>query len=241
MFDRLRARLRRTFRVRHVPFDGFTLVGYRKDIPKGMIHMLLYGDYEAPERRAVKDVVRPGDRVVDIGACMGVVSLTAARIAGAGNVVAFEPNPQAATVAADNFALNHCPIAIEAAAVGARAGTATLAVGNGSWLGAAIGGSYNNLIQVSVWSIGDVIARYAPTILIMDAEGMEVEILPACPMEGLRALVVEFHETPGRPEVIGGLRRLLSERGFFRNAKLSTTGELVCTEVWTREAAPVPG
>lgn len=205
-----------------------------------MIHTLLSGDYETPERRAIKGVVRPGDRVVDIGACMGVVSLTAARIVGANNVVAFEPNPLAAKVAADNFALNHYPIAIEAAAVRAEAGTARLAVGNGSWLGAAIGAAYDTLIEVPVWSIGDVIARYAPTILVMDAEGMEVEILPACPMQGLRAVVVEFHETPDKPEVIGSLRRHLSEHGFSRDAMLSTIGDLVCTEVWTRKAAAEP-
>jgi FkbM family methyltransferase len=240
MFHRLRSRLRRIFRARHVPFDGFTLVGYRKDIPKGMIHMLQSGDYETPERCAIKGVVRAGDRVVDIGACMGIVSLTAARIVGADNVVAFEPNPLAANVAAANFALNHYPITIETAAVRAETGTAKLAVGNGSWLGAGIGASYDTLIEVPVWSIGDVIARYAPTVLVMDAEGMEVEILPACPMEGLRAVVVEFHEAPGKPEIIESLRRHLAQHGFSRDAKLSTTGGLVCTEAWTREAAAPP-
>jgi FkbM family methyltransferase len=235
MFDRLMARLRRLFRVRRVGFDGFTLVGYRADIPKSMIHALLAGDYEGPERHAIKHVVRPGDRVVDIGACMGVASLTAARIAGASAVAAFEPNPLAAAVATENFALNRLPVTLENAAVGAATGTATLAIGRSSWLGASIGGGHAIKVDVPVRAIGDVIAKYDPTILVLDAEGMEAEILPACPMHRLRALVVEFHLDPKQPEIVEGLRRHLAAQGFQRDPDLSTTGALVWTEVWQRD------
>jgi FkbM family methyltransferase len=234
MLDRLRTRLRRLFRAKQVPFDGFTLVGYRKDVPKGMIHALLYADYENPERRAIKAVVRPGDRVVDIGACMGVVSLTAARIAGAANVIAFEPNPAAAAVAADNFVLNGLAVRLERAAVGSQAGTARLAIGEGSWFGASIGGSYATTIDVPVRTIAEVLAAHEPTILVLDAEGMEADILPACPMQGLRALVVEFHHAGVKPNVIDGLRQDLVAKGFKCDQHLSTFGDLVSTEVWAR-------
>jgi FkbM family methyltransferase len=234
VLDRLLTRLRRLFRVRHVAFDGLTLVGYRSDIPKSMTHALLSGDYETPERRAIKSVVRPGDRVVDIGACLGVVSLTAARIAGAGNVTAFEPNPSAAAVAAENFALNNLPVTLERAAVGARTGVAALAIGRSSWLGAAIGGGHEITVEVPVRSIDDVIAQYDPTILVLDAEGMEAEILPACPMQGLRAVVAEFHPAAVGPEIIDRLRSHLVQQGFQRDALLSTSGDLVSTEAWLR-------
>jgi FkbM family methyltransferase len=236
VLDRLQARLRRLFRVRHISFDGFTLVGYRGGVPKSMINALLAGDYEGPERQAIKGVARPGDRVVDIGACMGVVSLTAARIVGADQVVAFEPNPAAATVAAENFAINNLPVTIERAAVGAAAGTATLAVGSSSWLGAAIGGGHAHAIEVPVRAIGDVIAQYDPTILVLDAEGMEAEILPACPLQGLRAVVAEFHLSAVAPDIIEGLRHHLAAQGFQRDEALSQFGALVCTEAWRRHA-----
>lgn|GEM_PF-1120876 len=235
VIERLTARLRRAFRVRRISFDGFTLVGYRHGVPKSMTHALLAGDYENPERHAIKGVARPGDRVVDIGACMGVVSLTAARIVGAEAVVAFEPNPAAAIVAAENFALNNLPVKIEHAAVGVAAGWATLTVGSSSWLGAAIGGGHATTIEVPVCAIGDVIAQYRPTILVLDAEGMEVDILPACPMGGLRAVVAEFHLSSLGPDSIEGLRRHLRAEGFQRDAQLSEAGDLVCTEAWTRE------
>jgi len=235
LIDRVRARLRRVFRVRRIAFDGFTLVGYRRGVPKGMTHALLAGDYEVPERLAIKGVARPGDRVVDIGACMGVVSLTAARIVGADRVVAFEPNPAAAAVAAENFTINQLPVKLENAAVGASGGVAKLAVGRSSWLGASLGGGHKDSIEVPVRSIGDVIAQYDPTILVLDAEGMEVEILPACPMQGLRAVVAELHLSSVAPDLIEGLRRTLSDHGFHRDERLSQFGDGVCTEAWTRE------
>lgn len=234
MFDRLQARLRRLFRVSTVPFDGFRLIGYRRGVPKGMIHALLAGDYERPERRAVKEVVRPGDRVVDIGACLGVVSLTAARIVGADNIVAFEPNPWAAAVATANFALNGLPVALERAAVGAAAGIATLAIDRRSWLGASLGGSLERRVEVPVLSIASVITAHRPTVLVLDAEGMEAEILPACPMHDLKAVVVEFHRSALGPEAVGKLQQLLAAQGFHRDARLSTSGETVSTDVWTR-------
>ena len=80
-------RLRRFARVRHVSIDGLRLIAYRQDIPKHVSQMLVRGDYEMPERRAVSQLLRKGDRVLEIGSCVGVVALTAAKIVGAENVL----------------------------------------------------------------------------------------------------------------------------------------------------------
>ncbi len=229
-------RLRRLLRFRTIPFDGFSLVGYRNGVPKGMIHMIARGDYETPEREAVKAVLRPGDRVVEIGACLGVVSLTAARIVGANSVFAYEPNPAAAAVARENFRRNRLDVAIVQRAVGAKPGRLDLGIGEGSWLGAAIGHHFmgGSRVGVEIEAIGDIVARHRPTVLVMDAEGAEAEILPACPLDGLRAIVLELHEDPTNPEHMGRLRRLLAAEGFTRNPKLGAASGLVATEVWLR-------
>ena len=82
-----------------------------------------------------------------------------------------------------------------------------------------------------------MIATCDPTVLVLDAEGMEVDILPACPMQHLRAVIAEFHLAGVDPGVIHGLRLHLGAQGFARDAALSTCGEMVCTEVWTRAQA----
>ena len=227
-------RLRRLFRAGTLPFDGFRLTGYGHGVPKDMIHRIARGDYENPEREAAKAVLRPGDRVLEIGGCMGVVSLTAARIVGAENVVVFEPNPAAASVARKNFERNGLPIRLENRAVGPEAGRTELAIGGSSWLGASIGGAFEDgqKISVDVAAIADLVGDLRPTVLVMDAEGFETAILPACPLAGLRALIVEFHEAPGAPERMEDLRHLLRNASFVRDETLSVAGDGVSTEVW---------
>lgn len=229
-------RLRRFFRRPLIAFDGLTLLGYGHGVPKGMIHMIARGNYETPEREAVKAVLKPGDRVLEIGACLGVVSLTAARIVGAANVFPFEPNPAAAAIAQRNFAMNGQQIALEAKAVGAEAGTLDLGIGEGSWLGASLGDHFvgGSRVKVEVAAIAELVNRLRPTVLVMDAEGAEVSILPACPLEGLRALVIEFHENPADPAMIGRLRQHLTGAGLARDPALGLVGTTVSTEVWLR-------
>jgi len=224
-------RLRRFLRVPRVTIDGFTLIAYRRDVPKHVSQMLVRGDYEVPERRAVAEIVRRGDRVLEIGSCVGLVALTAARTAGADNVLSFEPNPDAARVAQENFARNGLPITLKNEAIGTSDGTLALSIAPDSWLGASGRRAINGrTLTVPMRSIASVVAAFKPTVLIIDTEGMEEELLPACPLAGLRALVIEFH-----PDVIGndGIARLqvhLGAQGFSRNERLSAAD----TETWER-------
>jgi predicted methyltransferase len=52
------------------------------------------GDYEADETRSLPDVVRVGDRVLELGAGMGFVSTILAKRTKAAKIVAMEANPQ---------------------------------------------------------------------------------------------------------------------------------------------------
>jgi FkbM family methyltransferase len=224
-------RLRRFARVRHVAIDGLRLIAYRQDIPKHVSQMLVRGDYELPERRAVSQLLRQDDRVLEIGSCVGVVAMTAARIVGAENVLSFEPNPLAAKVAQENFALNALPVPLTNAAVGAEDGTLNLRISPESWLGASGRRQFEGrTVTTPMRSIANVVAEFKPSVLVMDTEGMEAELLPACPLANIRAVVVEVH-----PDVIGtdGVARLalhLRENGFALSDDLSS-GD---TQTWTR-------
>lgn len=227
-------RLRRFLRVSSVTIDGFRLIAYRAGVPKHVSQMLVRGDYEVPERRAVSEILRQGDRVLEIGSCVGLVALTAARKVGAANVLSFEPNPDAAAIARENFARNKLPVELMNAAVGTSEGTLTLTISPESWLGASGRRQIDGrTLNVPMRAIAGVVDEFKPTVLVIDTEGMEEEILPACPLAGLRAIVAEFH-----PDVIGqdGVARLqayLRQQGFVRNARLSAAD----TETWERAAS----
>ena len=232
-------RLRRLVRTRHVSIGGLRLVAYRQDIPKHVSQMLVRGDYEMPERRAVSALLRNGDRVLEIGSCVGLVALTAARIVGAANVLAFEPNPAAAKVARENFALNALPVELVNAAVGVEDGTLDLRISPDSWLGASGRRQFEGRTVVTpMRSIARVVDAFKPSVLVIDVEGMEDELLAACPLTGLRALVVEVHPDVIGPDGIERIGRHLQDCGFTPIGSLSS-GD---TQTWERgPASPVSG
>ena len=170
--------------------------------------------------------------MLEIGGCIGLLSMTAARIVGPENVLVYEPNPHAAATARCNFKTNGLPIRLVERAVDATHGTATLSVGHDSWLGASL---YRDLpgapCPVAVDAIADIVAQERPTTLVLDAEGAEVSILTHCPLDGLRLIIVELH-----PDVIGDrgmalIRDTLTEGGFMRAESFCQAD----TEAWTRE------
>jgi FkbM family methyltransferase len=226
-------RLRRLLRTRHVTIDGLRLISYRHDIPKHVSQMLVRGDYEMPERRAVSALLRKDDRVLEIGSCVGVVAMTAAKVVGARNVLAFEPNPAAAKVARENFAANGLPVELVNAAVGVADGTLDLRISPDSWLGASSRRQFEGrTVTTPMRSIAGVMHDFKPSVLVLDTEGMEEDLLAACPLDGVRALVVEVH-----PDVIGaaGIERLgtrLRDCDFTQVSRLSS-GD---TQSWERAA-----
>lgn len=229
-----RYRLLRMLKPRRLYLDGFDLIAWRSTMPKHIAALLARGDYEGPERRALVGLLRPGDRVLEIGGCIGLLSLIAARIVGPENVLVYEPNPQAADTARRNFDANGMPIRLVERAVDAVAGTATLSVGHQSWLGASM---YQNIgereIAVTVERIGDIVAKERPTALVLDAEGAEVSILTHCPLRELRLIVLELH-----PDLIGEagvvvIRHTLTAAGFMRIGAFCEAE----TEAWLRDCS----
>ena len=96
MYDRLAA-----MRPEVVVVDGHTV---RLDATDSLL-LGVNGTYEAAELELFARSIRPGDTVLDIGAHIGLYTLTAARASGpTGRVVAFEPST-------DNFALLEANVA----------------------------------------------------------------------------------------------------------------------------------
>ncbi|MCC6008102.1 MAG: FkbM family methyltransferase, partial [Rhodobacteraceae bacterium] len=77
----------------------FTVDGVRMDIPERMLvpnlrAALEEARYEGQERRALRAHLRPGDRVLELGAGAGLLAVLAARVVGAEAVTAVEANPE---------------------------------------------------------------------------------------------------------------------------------------------------
>lgn len=100
-YDDLGAPVSRIARTRHGP-----MLYVRHDLYIGR-SLELYGEYAQLEIDVLLRCLRPGDRVIDAGANIGVHTLAFARAVGpAGRVIAFEPQQPIFQVMCANMAMN---------------------------------------------------------------------------------------------------------------------------------------
>ncbi|MGH7267355.1 MAG: FkbM family methyltransferase, partial [Candidatus Rokuibacteriota bacterium] len=131
-------------------------------------------DPDWPEMRFIRDhLVQPGDVVFECGAHHGCTTVMLSRWVGDGGaVVAFEPVPANCAIIEKTLALNAITnVTLERKAVGATAGTVRIdGISNSSVLPSGRG------IATPQVRLDDYAARN-PTLLKLDVEGYEVEVL----------------------------------------------------------------
>jgi len=156
--------------------------------------------YEERFDAALLDAVRAGDTVWDIGANVGLYTDKFLRQVGpTGRVVAFEPSPRNAGGLQTRFnnvsQVTVCPVALAE-----QSGVATFFV-NGD-----AGGTTDSLVersagavahQVAVHRGDEYFATFPPSVIKIDVEGFELEVLRGMPAvlssPGLRSVLIEVH------------------------------------------------
>jgi FkbM family methyltransferase len=144
------------------------------------------GVYEAGTLSVMQKCLRTGDRVLDVGANIGLMSLVAARSVGAeGKVYAIEPEPETFDLLKMHIRLNAAsniiPLNI---AIGSARGSASLHVRNGGSPGSATlvpaEDERERRWEVCVESIDGLCAArgiQALRLVKIDVEGWELEVL----------------------------------------------------------------
>jgi FkbM family methyltransferase len=164
---------------------------------------LWLGTFELELLRTLRDFVRPGTVVYDVGANLGYLSLALARAVGAsGQVVAFEPLPDNFSRLQANLRLNREGDRIRAveAAVGVRSTRSRFFSHTSGGMGKLEGSSgrrfeYADSLEVQVICLDDWVYRNgeaAPALVKIDVEGGE-----ALALEGMARLLRE-----ARPQVL---------------------------------------
>ncbi|HWF51439.1 MAG TPA: FkbM family methyltransferase [Solirubrobacteraceae bacterium] len=138
------------------------------------------GTSEPEEQALLQAELGPGAVFYDIGANVGFFSTLAGRLVGpTGRVFAFEPFPLSADRAEANAALNHLgQVTVIRAAVGRGPGRATLAVSDHHATHRIVPDGEG--IEVDVVSIDDWLRNGdvpPPTLVMIDAEGAELDVL----------------------------------------------------------------
>jgi FkbM family methyltransferase len=203
---------------------SFTLRGLTLCLPEAALkgnleRALSSGRYENQEADALLLHLRPGDRLLDLGAGLGFICALAAGVLGEGAVFGVEPGPETVKLARRNLAANGFPGVklMRGAVVGEGEGEVEFGQRPAFWASALKGpeGWPENaeVIRVPARPIGKLLARFAPTVISCDIEGGELEVLTRA-LPGVRLVVVETHPLVYGPDGVERITLALVAQGF---------------------------
>jgi FkbM family methyltransferase len=198
--------------------DGFRLaVDHERWSPK-LVRRVLSGRYEVEERRLIPRVLSPDDRVLDIGAGIGLVAMLCARVVGPDRVFAYEANPEIVACARHNFQTNGLPVSLaHAAVVGpSHAGDGVeFFLREHFWSSSLIdpGAGARRVVAPAV-ALRELLERHAPSVIVADVEGAECELFEDVDLSGVDKLCIECHTRYLGARKVSDLVASLLARGF---------------------------
>lgn len=222
---RLFKNLKRAIRMRRRDFSyqGLVVPLHRSGMNDGVRNALYFNLYELPEINGLTSVIRPGDRVLELGAGLGIISALAGRAAGpSGRVLSYEANSALLADTQAFFAENGVANVTLVNAVlvteqdpKPRQFHLAKSFAESSLLGAK-GRGERGTVTVPAESLSRVLLDFKPDVLICDIEGAEVELFPMFPASTLRAAVVELHPDRLSPGQIQSIHDGMAAQGLHR-------------------------
>lgn len=183
----------------HYSHFGVRLKTGPQDLPKNVRGHIFKGGYEDVEAELAQAVVTQGDRVLEVGTGIGFVSILCAKLAGQGRVTSFEANPVLEPMIRANYAENGLTPDLRMRAVTVDGTPIRFFADPGILSSSLIDRDLpSDEITVESTPIAEAMAEVAPTVIVMDVEGAEVDLLPAADLSGVRALIIEVH-----PHIVG--------------------------------------
>jgi len=203
-------------------------------MPWGFRSRFFFNAYEKEERSLCLKYIQPQDQILELGACIGVVSCICNRILkDSSKHVAVEANPELTSWIERNRQHNRASFLIEQGMLSKTS--------NGDFRieRFIVSGSANTttgtLVKVPVISIEEICNKHqlVPTIIVMDIEGGEISFLKEnriwltqnCEM---KTIILEMHPAIVGIKVVGHLRGDLESLGFILQ---ETLGSVEC---WQR-------
>lgn len=214
----------RNFCLRHfrtLPFRGLKVPIRRIGMNNDVLLALWNDFYETPEIAGLTAMIRPGDRVLELGTGLGIVTALASRATGpSGRVRSYEANPALIEATRNFLAAHDCGNTEVVHAVlvpGDDGGTRRFhlagSFAESSLLGAE-GRDPQGAVEVPAEPLARVVADFRPDVLICDIEGAEAEVIPALDASNLRAAVIELHPDRISPDQIAAIHATLEGYGL---------------------------
>jgi len=214
--------------------NGCTFIIPKDQTSREYRSSFLSNQYEVEDLEVVRACIRPTDRVLELGACLGVVSCTTNKVlADKSRHVVVEANPFCIPWLHRNRDLNQCQFLIEHCAV-SQEREVTFHLNPRMIVSSSIqsNGASNIPVRVPARSLQELDSRYGPfTALIIDIEGAELETFENARalLRHYRIVIVELHDWALGEKGLKRCREILSEAG------LQCRKQVKWVEAWERD------
>ena len=203
--------------------------------------------YEGEEIAGALQVVSSGDRVLELGAGLGIVGAVTALNRRPEAVLSFEANPAllphinalyAENGLSDRIRVENCVLL----AGPDQPHSVTFHVHN-SYLGSSLIESATRQtrpVSVPVADFDTTAAAFGATVLLMDIEGGELDLLRQIDLTRFRAVVLEFHPAVYGIDGMKECKRILRKAGFAQVTERSSRTVWTCERVGVVASESVP-
>jgi FkbM family methyltransferase len=184
---------RKITRARSVTIDGFTVEADQALIGYTATKALWRGTYEEAERFLVQKALRPGDRVIEAGAGLGVVTMNIAKIVGEANLIVYEASPVTAKLLERNLERNGFRIEVRRRGLSDSDSGTQFVHANNIRGSSAVAKRDGQAMDIPTDDIARVLADFSANTLVLDIEGKEIDVLLKAPLQSIEKVIVEIH------------------------------------------------
>lgn len=202
-----------------VRLDGCKFSIAKDRVPSNVVDLLLSDLYEEPERKALATFVKPELPVIELGACIGVVScLTNRRLRSPEKHVVVEANPALLPLLEQNRTRNGCQFKIVNAAVSYGAETIEFGVDD-NILASSVSDGAQRAVAVKTTTLERLLDEngFERATLICDIEGAELQLveneLPTL-SQRVATIIMELHDRIVGAEPTQQMLSRLESAGF---------------------------
>jgi FkbM family methyltransferase len=190
-----------------------------------ILEAMLAGRFEAEEASQIPAIVRPGDRVLEIGAGIGFISTLLARERRVARVIAVEANPRLLAYMTRLHGVNHVRKVrrLNAVLTNEPVASATFYLRRDFWMGSLspVPNAYVGTVEVPTMSLDGLLRDEAINLVVCDIEGAEDGLFEGADLSGVDRVYLETHD---HVTGLSGIRRLfatMAEQGFVYDPRHS--------------------
>jgi FkbM family methyltransferase len=200
---------------------------------------ILAGRFEAEEASQIPSIVRPGDRVLEIGAGIGFISTLISRQRRVAQVIAVEANPHLIGYMERLHAANRVRKVrrVNAVLTNEARASATFYLRRDFWMGSLAAGPnpFVGTVEVPTMSLDGLLREDGIDLVVCDVEGAETVLFQGADLSGVDRIFLEMHDHVTGLSGVRGLFATLAGHGFVYDPRHSLGSVVLFQKLGARD------